>query len=273
MSLRPEWEHLDAQVAAGAAWLLTAEQPPGALLQHHGLGAEAGGGLRVTFAPNGRLGGRSADRDIGRDAVIIVELHCPIDTSALSWGEASKVHDEFRPPPFTQDEIDSIEVVLTRHGLPVHDRWNGAGLDTGSFAVAAGRVHPDVNRLVATYHQGCPVHNSPLCGWDDGCDWYARGHELVVPPQFIEVSMPQPAMPSEAKSDDGLERVLAAIARHVEAMGELGFHPATIRPGALGDAEDGQFVERSGYGVALPPEVYDELVRRARLLDELGGAP
>lgn len=256
--MRPEWTALEQVVAIGAEWLRTGRQPRKAIMQHHGKGGHAGGTLKVRFAPYGRTGGKSAGG--GLDAVVI------FDMSEHEWYDWE--NDERGPviPPFTEGEIAEFKALLERNGLPVRDEWNGAGLRTASFAIAAKTVEPTLNATVRRYLKGCPVHESVFCGREHhhpDCDWHAA-FDLLIPPVFPDVPLPVP--PASGPSDD--DRNLLAVKRVLERitpiLAEMGYHPAMVVAGKRGhiEGEDDalQFVPDMGHGVLIPAEMAESLV-------------
>lgn len=287
MSLRPEWTHVDAVIAEGLRWLAADDQPPEALIQHHGKGGHAGGGLGIQFAVNARVGPpqrgmfhvprarRLAERPhsrLSKSGVVIFHLGHTVDVEDLPHDQ----WDQYRSAPFTKDEIDTLRERLVSHGAKLTDEWNGAGLNTASFALASSNVSRSLGRATAMYHEGCPEHDTVFCGgWqasrgEENCTFMPAGFAALVPPSFPDVPLPAPAAPAPAREDRNLEQVLRAIERGRPVMEQFDIIGKVVVPGVRGHAEDGEFVEDGGYGVTLPAEVYDEIVRRLRIADELG---
>jgi hypothetical protein len=262
--LRPEWTHVDEIVAEGVRWMRDDVQPAEAVMSHMGRGAHAGGGLMISFSPRGHLG---PNRGKEPGAVVVFEIRYPVDTFDLTYEEAL----QYRPAPFTDDEIAACRDALTDAGLPIIDAWNGAGVLSGSVLVPATAVASSLNRTVANYHKGCPVHDTVFC-YSKGCTWYDDGlaGTPLVEPQFIEVGLDVPAAPSPSITNRNLDAVLAAIEKGAPVAEALGIHAALIVPGRRGRVEEDEYVDEEGLAVALPAEVYERLIRLAGLADALG---
>jgi hypothetical protein len=271
--MRPEWTHAREVIEIGAEWLRTSEQPADALLTHLGLTTHAGGGLTISFAPNGYLGEKTSMRQGGRGAVIVVALGRGSETGLPPI------------PHFTQDEIDDLGALIEAAGLPIEERWNGAGLDTGSFGIQAKAVSPTLNQSVRHYVDACPVHKTVFCGerarWGDpgrdddyaNCTWFSASRERLVEPVFPVVPWPTADHPAPGDDDSNLRAVKEALKAITPLLSQMGIHPATIVAGRRGHIEGDEhldFVADQGHGVLLPAETAVRLVEAAVQLWELG---
>ena len=152
----------DASLAAGLRWLYETEQPPGAILQHHGVSMTGPGNRTFRFAPSGANG----------RAVVIV------DVADVRW--KSEGGDQAPANPLRPGELAELAAWLTERGYEVADTWNGQpGSVTGSVALARP-AHPTLLAALARYHAGCPDH--PSKGVFCDCGWYATGNALQVQP-------------------------------------------------------------------------------------------
>ena len=146
---------------AGLAWLYETVQPPGAILQHHGVSSPRAGGRSYGFVPVGA----------GSRPVVIIRVaqprRHPDDGTLLN--------------PLSRVEVDAVAAEIAKLGYDVADVWNGAGHDTGSFGLS-GPAHPSLVAAVDRYRAGCPEHPQQNVFCD--CGWYQQGNALVVGPDW-----------------------------------------------------------------------------------------
>ena len=173
-----DWTNVVDTLRKGRAWM-DVTPPDGAVLQHHGIGNYCGGGLRITFAPNARMG-NSGERNSTPEGTTTIIFHLRVvdlNPTGRTWA------DEYvwRPDPFDEDTVDRLRRLVVEHVGPVVDEWNGAPFDSWSCVVEGGTA---AARSVANYHDRCPEHSSVFCG-RDGCNWYSDGRDLVPEPGWV----------------------------------------------------------------------------------------
>lgn len=160
-------DRLDAVLRIGIAWLTASEQPDDALAQHHGTVAFAADGIRVRFAPAQPQGGPPDSAVVGIDA-------------GYHPGSPSP-----GPRLLTDADCARFEAAIIAAGGNVAHSWNGAGCNSGSWAITG--ISPTLAAAVARYHARCPWHDTVFCGRSDRpdpCTWYRDGHARLVEPTF-----------------------------------------------------------------------------------------
>lgn len=160
-------DHLGAVLRTGITWLTASEQPDDAVTQHHGLKVKVADGIGVRFAPARPQGGPPDSAVVGIDA-------------GYHPGSPS-------PGPRLLTDVDCarFEEAITAAGGNVIDSWNGAGCNSGSWAITG--ISPTLAAAVARYHARCPKHDTVFCGRSDRpdpCTWYRDGHARLVEPTF-----------------------------------------------------------------------------------------
>lgn len=275
MSLRPDWSGLPAAIRAGADWMAV-EQPPDAVIDQFGPGEWVADYLYLSFAPHGSWGRKTKAE--GTVATVIVQQ----SRGRGNYGYEN--HPEL--PPFTEDEIDSIAALFVDAGLEILDRWNGAGLDSGSFEVRLPGVdNPSLSASYDHYHDGCPEHHTVFCGYGEGwpgnenCSWLHDGHAAAIPPGWVAVAMPAGEGDGDrppADDDSNLEAIRVALERLAPLLAELGHHPTVFAAGRRGRIEgepgDLSFQEEHGHGILMPAETAEALVALALVGWEVQGS-
>jgi hypothetical protein len=291
--MRPEWIALADNINAAAEWLRNPDQPRGAMVSHLGFSEHCGGMLTISVSATGWHGAR------GKNLCTFV------------FDNDRRDPDEPKPEPFTAAEMDEIAAMIEATGVTIVDRWNGAGLRTGSFGCRTD-VAAAVKRIHRRYLDGCPKPgHTVFCGqratwtmertddgtwirrrWDDddpiipatdrelemiNCTW-DRGFDKAKPPAWTAVPWPTPPeSPSDTQTDD--DRNLDAVRRALTKLGpllvEMGYHHSTIVAGRRGDiVEDDtglRFTPSHGHGVCIPAEAAEALVALAAIGHEMEG--
>ena len=153
-------------LAAGLEWLYRTVQPEGAIQQHHGESVGYDGSRYYGFCPSGAL-------------------HLPVITvNAKGWGYAE---DGSLTGALGDGEMAANAAALTTLGVKIREQWNGDGCIHGSFGLVEP-AHPSLLAAVARYRAYCPEHESPFCGSEQGCTWYADGSRLIAGPERPEAS-------------------------------------------------------------------------------------
>lgn len=158
----PDLVAIRSILKAGLEWLYDTVQPPGAILQHHGVSSPRVGDLWFGFTPTGWQW----------HPVVTVNVTRPRRHS--DTGELLN--------PLDQAEMDTVADTLGSLRLDViAGWWNGAGFDTGSFGLSK-TAHPSLVATVDRYRAGCAEHpfKSVFCT----CGWYQQGNALLVSPMW-----------------------------------------------------------------------------------------
>lgn len=147
-------------VIHGLAWLYEIEQPPGALVDHHGITVRVVDEARMLhFIPEGS----------GFAPVIVlgVDTFLPGHTSArLNMGE-----------------LDALAQWCRFIRTDVAKTWNGQG-ESGSIGLVR-TAHPSLLTAVEKYRAGCTTHNrSVFCD----CGWKRHGRSLLRIPRMLDRS-------------------------------------------------------------------------------------
>lgn len=259
------WEVVEHTFAEAKRWLAV-DQPEGAWMSHHGRSNYCGGGLTVSFAPRGVLGG---GHDQANTMVVVFEL------AVQNYGE----HDQFDPAPFDQATLDGLEHVAVSTFGPAIDSWNG-GVGSTTWSLLFPCAQTGASVAVANYHRGCPRHGGPFCtgqaDWHDGCTFANDHHALLTPPGFVAAVEGRAPVPQEPRSRSA-EVVADVLDRIRPLLVGLGFHDQLVQPSSAGtiDGEVGERVFTAGnverLGIQLPAESFAELVRLAVIGHEVDG--
>lgn len=152
-------EELREHLQRAVEWLESSEHPEGALMTHHGIyAARKFDRFQVSLCPRGAQNG----------PVVI------FNASDVRFDR----EEGFENPITPEQQAELIALVGTVR--PVTNHWNGAGTDSLSMLIAA-EPSEGVDRLLITYHAGCPEHpeNRVFCK----CGWWGRGAALAVKPE------------------------------------------------------------------------------------------
>lgn len=266
--MRSEWTHAETIIRQGLEWFRV-EQPAGSMVTHLGLGAHAGGGLWISFAPSSFAK--------HKQAIVIVEVGYDGD------GKEN--------PRLTVEEVAWFKSMIVRHGATVTDEWNGAGWVSGSFAIADEAITRTLLAAERNYLKGCPKPNhSVFCGqrasWGldpdkmtDAqrekveCDWWQSSRSLLIEPSFTIVPKPAPSAPPDPTDDDrNLEAVRLALERLAPTLARMeivnGLVCAGKRGDIVGEPGDLSFEPRAGHGVTMPAELAVSLIERLAELEQ-----
>lgn len=274
--MRPEWDTLRENVQAGAEWVMNTKQTAPALITHFGDQSHCGGGLSVMFTPGGWH--ESWKLNLKGLGVVVFQLSHPynylrgddrIAYSPEAWPE------QLKPEPFTEAEFNEFGELIAATGLKIIQRWNGPGLDSGSYGVQG--VNPSLERAHKRYQKGCPKHGSVFCGWgsshtDDGepCDWFSENRAKIVKAAWVPGTVPSPESNGDRSADDdsNLRIIREVLARTRGDLAELSIVNGLVVAGRRGDIEEGpdrlEFVDKEGHGVLLPAEVFETLLDLAK---------
>jgi hypothetical protein len=274
--MRPEWEGLEAAIAAALEWLATPQRRKGALTTHFGYSTHVGDNARLAISTHG-----------DRDALIILTLpdYMPEDVHLP--------YDDRRPyPTLTLDEVNEVIALIEKYGGTMVDRWNGEGHRTGSFQFSA-KIQPSVRALQQRYHDHCPKHGSVFCGeratwkWREGhepteeeldeanCTWFSGGYAAAVPPAWPIIAPPEFAPPGPSEDTRNLLAVKKALEQIHRVCGDMGIVPQTVVAGKRGQI-NGETDERlefeygSGFGVTFSAEAALRLMDAALAAYESG---
>lgn len=169
--VHPHIDLLRPALAAGLEWLYETEQPPGAVLSHHGVDLRVPeANRRLSLVPSGY---RSLP-------VVVVEV-------------LEKTYEPRTGPQYPRltnglerGEIAQIVQVIESLGCTVDTIWNARpGSSSGSIGLLAP-AGPSL-RPVQAYRRHCPTHRTVFCGHSPergghNCSWYRDGRALVVEP-------------------------------------------------------------------------------------------
>lgn len=144
----------------GLEWLFRTEQPPGAIVSHHGDSLPVTDNRRLSFIPQG-----SAD---GRSPVVVLDVARPHRRNATParpldhWGLAPQ-------------ELDTLAGLLAARGYRVSSRWNGFPSTSGSVALGAAVLHPGMKAALDAYRKGCAMHGGTVfCQCPHWLEGFAR---------------------------------------------------------------------------------------------------
>jgi hypothetical protein len=139
---------LVAALKTGIEWLQS-EQPPDALLSHHGLYLQdsAAKPLQLTYI-------RIAPSSFRDDRPVII--------FETAYGEDFKTGASFQYA-LTAEDVTALETMITEAGGVIDHHWNGAGASTVSFAIrnsAGPSVMQAVRNMAARDFREPIVNNS-----------------------------------------------------------------------------------------------------------------
>jgi hypothetical protein len=147
-------------LAALLTWLTETVQPDTALCSHHGITTPLVDGFRCQLAVHG----------YGGHPVLVVSKH-----------EGATVF-------LTAADVTRLTTLLTAAGVSCPSRWNGAGMDSGSWALAL-TPHPSLEAAWQRYRAWCPTHHQPFCADPPlECPWGPTGLAALVVPNWSVIA-------------------------------------------------------------------------------------